>query len=155
MKTIILTDTGNNRVIADSALGRNHHPWFLPDFGRDWTWHCAPALRISRLGKGVRPEFAGRYVEERTLAWIPEATENPAPDFMDGAVIFGDWIPVGPGGLTPEESDAIVKVARFSTIKQGDVIIIDSADSLRYPVNINEKIQVELEGRQVIEVSIK
>ncbi|MDE6262475.1 MAG: hypothetical protein K2M09_04125, partial [Muribaculaceae bacterium] len=87
--------------------------------------------------------------------WIPEATENPEPDFMDGAVIFGDWIPVGPGGLTPEESDAIVKVARFSTIKQGDVIIIDSADSLRYPVNINEKIQVELEGRQVIEVSIK
>ena len=155
MKTIIFTNTGNVRVIADSALGRNHHPWFLPDFGIDWTWHCAPALKISRLGKGVRPEFAGRYVEERTLAWIPHTPDNPAADFMDGALVLGEWIPVGTDGLSPDECEAVVAAARFSTIKQGDVLILDSEASGRTPINLNEKIHVELLDRQVIDLSIK
>lgn len=155
MKTIIFTDKGNIRVIADSAVGRNHHPWFLPEFGCNWTWHCAPALRMSRLGKGVRPEFASRYVEERTLAWIPQAADNPAADFMDGAVILGDWVPVEPEGLTAEECEAIVNVARFSTIKQGDVLVLDTEDFPRNPISINDKIKVELAGRPVIEFNIK
>lgn len=155
MKTIIFTNTGNIRVIADSALGRNHHPWFLPEFGRDWTWHCAPALRISRLGKGVRPEFAARYAEERTLAWIPQAADNPAADFMDGALVLGDWLPVGEEGLTPDECEAIVKVARFSTIKQGDVLVLDTASSDLNPLSINQKIEVELSGCPVVQLTIK
>ena len=155
MKTIIFTDNGPVRVIADSALGRNCHPWFLPDFGHDWTWHCAPALRISRLGKGVRPEFASRYVEERTLAWIPQAQDNPAADFMDGAVVLGDWVPIGERGLTSDECDAIVYAARFSTIKQGDVLILDSDSALRQILNINEKILLELDGCNVVDLRIK
>lgn len=155
MKTIIFTNTGDIRVIADSALGRNHHPWFLPDFGRDWTWHCAPALRVSRLGKGVHREFARRYVEERTLAWIPVAEDNPAADFMDGAIVLGEWLPVGSEGLTPEECDAVVSAARFSTIKQGDVLVLDPVGSRRNPISLNEKIHVELDGRPVIEFPIK
>lgn len=155
MKTIIFIDNGPIRVIADSALGRNCHPWFLPDFGHDWTWHSAPALRISRLGKGVRPEFADRYVEERTLAWIPQAKNNPAADFMDGALVLGDWIPVSDRGLTADEREAIVSAARFSTIKQGDVLILDSDAASCQPININEKILLELNGCNVVDLRIK
>lgn len=154
MKTIIFSPSGSVRVIADSAIGRNRQPWFLPDFGHDWVWHSAPALRISRLGKSVRSEFADRYVEDRSLAWIPESADNPAADFMDGALVVGDWIPLGAEGLSPREREAIVNVSRYSTLKQGDILILDSqCETL--PIEINDKIKLDLDGETVLEVNVK
>ena len=157
MKTLIFQPGGNVRVLADSAVGRNRQPWFLPEFGSDWKWHTASALRISRLGKGIRPEFADRYAADRSLAWIPEADANPAAEFMDGAVIIGDWMPIGPAGLTGRERDAIATAARFATLKQGDVIILeeDNAD-ICIPIRINDRIHIEsADGHVVLEFNIK
>lgn len=152
MKVLLYKTDGSIRVLADSAMGRNRQPWFLPDFGENWAWRVADAVRISRLGKGIRPEFAERYVEERTLVWLPEAEGNPAADFMDGAAVMGDWVPVG--SLTERERDSIVNASKFSTLKQGDILIQEPAADC-HPIKINDKIHIELAGKPVIEFNIK
>lgn len=155
MKTLIFQTDGSIRVLADSALGRNRQPWFIPEFGGNWRWFTAPAVRISRLGKGIRPEFADRYVTERTLMWIPEADGNPASGFMDGAAVAGDWSPVGDAGLTESERQAVAAAARYCTLKQGDIIVTETADAPRTPLKINDKIQIDFGGKTILEFNIK
>ena len=155
MKTLIFRQDGRVRVLADSAMGRNRQPWFVPEFGSGWRWHVAPAVRISRLGKGIRPEFADRYAGERTLVWLPEADGNPAAELMDGAAIAGDWLPIGDGGITAAEREAIATAARYATLKQGDIIVIDTEPVDAVPLHLNDKIHVEFEGQTVIEFNIK
>lgn len=156
MKTLIFKPDGSVRVLADSAIGRNRQPWFLPEFGSDWNWHTAPALRISRLGKGIRPEFADRYADERTLVWLPEASGNPAAEFMDGAAIVGDWLPVGDAGLSERERRAISVAAKFATLKQGDVIVVEEEDPVRTPIKINDRIHIDSPGgKPLLEFNIK
>ncbi len=154
MKTLIFKPDGSVRVLADSAVGRNRQPWFLPDFGSDWTFHSAPALRISRLGKAIRREFAHRYVEERSLVWIPLAADNPAADYMDGAIVVGDWRPLDPEGLSDAERDAIVRASKYATLKQGDIIVLD-CDGDFEPIRINTKVTLELSGTTVLDINIK
>ena len=154
MKTLIFRPDGSIRVLADSAVGRNRQPWFLPEFGSEWTAHLAPAIRISRLGKGIHPDFADRYVEERTLAWIPQAADNPFADFMDGAVVIGEWQPVGPEGISEAERDAIVRAASCATLKQGDILILDPCEGAS-SISINSKVSVELDGAKVLEFNVK
>lgn len=154
MKTLIFSRDGSIRVLADSAVGRNRQPWFLPDFGSDWVAHISPSIRISRLGKGIRYEFADRYVEERSFAWIPRAVDNPGADFMDGAIVMGEWMPLGDSGLSPEEREAIVRASTFATLKQGDIIILDD-DSNSYPIRINSKVLLEHKGMNVLEFNVK
>lgn len=48
-------------------MARNRQPWFVPDFGDNWQWSVALAVRISRLGKCIQPKFASRYYDARTL----------------------------------------------------------------------------------------
>lgn len=155
MKTLIFKTDGSVRVLADSAVGRNRQPWFLPEFGADWKWHTAPAVRISRLGKGIRPEFAPRYADERTVVWLPEASGNPAAEFMDGALVVGDWLPVADGGLSERECRAISTAAKFATLKQGDIIVIEPDDYQPVPIKINDKIHIESNGATILEFNIK
>ncbi len=155
MKTLIFDMDGSVRVLADSALGRNRQPWFIPEFGKDWRWHVAPAVRISRLGKGIRREFADRYACERTLVWIPEAEDNLAAGFMDGAAVAGDWIAIGPEGLTDAERQAISAAARYATLKQGDIIVTETEPAPRTPLKINDKIHIDFGGKTILEFNIK
>lgn len=155
MKTLIFHTDGSVRVLADSAIGRNRQPWFLPEFGRNWRWYVAPAVRISRLGKGIRPEFADRYAGERTLIWLPEADGNTASGFMDGAAVAGDWIAVGEKGLSDAERQAIAAAARYCTLKQGDIIVTETEQALRTPLKINDKIQIDFGGKTILEFNIK
>lgn len=155
MKTLIFNTDGAIRVIADSALGRNRQPWFIPEFGENWRWYVAPAVRISRLGKGIRPEFADRYVSERTLIWITEADDNAASGFMDGAAVAGDWVSVGENGLSDTERHAVSSVSRYCTLKQGDIIVTETERAPRTPLKINDKIQIDFGGKIILEFNIK
>lgn len=156
MKTLIFRQNGRVRVLADSAMGRNRQPWFVPEFGSGWRWHVAPAVRISRLGKGIRPEFADRYVSERTLVWLPESEdEHVASEFMDGAAIAGDWLPIGEAGVTEAEREAIATAARYATLKQGDIIVLDTEPIASSPLHLNDRIHVEFEGHTILEFNIK
>ena len=51
-------------TLGDNALLRNNEDFYLPAFASRWS--CVPQLvvRVCKLGKGISPRFAFRYVEE-------------------------------------------------------------------------------------------
>lgn len=151
MKLLLETDN-SLRVIADSAIGRNNQPWFLPDCGTNWRWRLAQAFRIAKLGKNVAPKFAPRYFDATTLLWVPEADNCDCLDFMDGAVVCGNWLPIS----TPSEhaGKLLSRVSDFSTMKTGDII----AYFLPYspePIEINQHISQSIDNIEVLNFNIK
>lgn len=51
----------------DSALLKNNKPFFLPDFSKMIHYEAELVLKIGKLGKGIEPEFALRYIDEITV----------------------------------------------------------------------------------------
>ena len=47
----------------DSALLRNKHPFFYPDFTKDLRANISLILRLGRLGRSIHERFALRYIE--------------------------------------------------------------------------------------------
>lgn len=103
------------QLIADSAIGRNNHPVFLPDFitadPGAWVVEVMPAVQIGRLGKFIRPKFAARHISALLLAgWVrPAAAESVAPITLlfDGALTRGVEWPVDEGTVaTPIQIEA-------------------------------------------------
>lgn len=124
MKLLLSDFLGRIHVIPDSAIGRDSQPWFLPDFGTDWRGYEAVAVRISRLGKGIAPKFADRYVDAITTLWVAEADNVAAIDFMDGRVVTGKWLPLEPDANISQHLAMIVEVSKYATLKNGDIIAI-------------------------------
>ncbi|MDE5814172.1 MAG: fumarylacetoacetate hydrolase family protein [Muribaculaceae bacterium] len=50
-------------LITPSAILQGGNPYFVPDFASRFEACPAMAIRIGKLGKGVAPRFAYRYVE--------------------------------------------------------------------------------------------
>jgi len=48
----------------DSALLMRNHPFFYPDFSREIHYETEIVLKISKLGKRIQKQFAGRYYDE-------------------------------------------------------------------------------------------
>lgn len=83
-------------LIADSAINRNRHPVFIPDFAAEgWILDILPAIRISRLGKFIAPRFADRYIDALTLCALLRPRVNDAtpssPGFFDCALTIGEF----------------------------------------------------------------
>jgi len=51
----------------DSSILKNNKPFFLPDFSKMIQYEVEVVLKISKLGKGIDPEFAYRYFDEVSL----------------------------------------------------------------------------------------
>jgi len=49
----------------ETALLRTGHPFFIPPFSNEIHYETEVVLRICRVGKGISPEFALRYVDKR------------------------------------------------------------------------------------------
>lgn len=47
----------------DSALLRNNFPFFIPEFSQEIHYETELVLRIGKLGKTIRPEFAHTYYD--------------------------------------------------------------------------------------------
>lgn len=152
MKLLLKDESGAFRVIADSAIGRTAQPWFMPDFGCNWRWRKAIAHRVCKLGKGVSAGFAGRYFDAVTLLWVPEADDNSAADYMDGAVVCGNWIETS--DFDPEVVDALIEVSKTSTVKNGDIIARMLPDEAE-PVMINSHVALRIGEREVLGFNIK
>jgi len=98
----------------DSALLKNNKPWFLPDFSSVIHYEVEVVVKISRLGKGITPEFAPRYYDEVT-AGIDITARDLQDKFskrglpwelskcFDGAAPIGKFVPAtdfkDPGNL--------------------------------------------------------
>lgn len=48
----------------DTALLRNNAPFFVPDFSQEVHHEIEIVLKINKLGKHIRPEFAASYFDE-------------------------------------------------------------------------------------------
>lgn len=122
---------------CDSCLLNNRKPFFIPDWSQDVLLRDCLVIRISRLGKCIRPKFAERYYD--AIAWGIDACANdwlltnPARACaFDGSLIVGNWI-------SPQEAmqdipiepiltiaDAIAQASEIVTLRQGDFIFVDS-----------------------------
>lgn len=116
-------------MIPDSAIGRDSQPWFLPDFGSNWRGYEAVGLRISRLGKGIMPKFAERYVDAVTTMWVAEADDCMALDFMDGRVVTGKWKPYETSSCYDSLFKLLVDASKYATLKNGDIIAVVKPES--------------------------
>lgn len=89
-------------LIPDSAIVKDGKPFFIPGMVPDsqWVYWIGVAFRSARLGKGIQPEFAMRYVDAATLCVMPRPVSdgNRHADVLDscfdGAAIIGSWIPL-------------------------------------------------------------
>ena len=90
---------------ADSALLKDHKPFFVPDFMGRVDYETELVVRICRLGKSVPQRFAHRYYDAVTVGIDFTARdmqhtlrEKGLPwDFckgFDGAATIGDWVDV-------------------------------------------------------------
>lgn len=149
---LILIDNDRIRIIADSAISRNGLPWFMPDAGHNWTWKTARAFRICKLGKNIAPKFANRYFDAETLLWLAHADDFDALDFMDGAVVCGNWMPLSDNASIPAE--LLARLSEYTTVKNGDIIAITSSDS-PLPISLNQHISIPLNNTEVLSFNIK
>lgn len=169
MKTLIFDSDGTlNRVVADSALAFNRRPWFVPDFGTGWSARLGFAVRISRLGKGVKERFASRYYDAYTVAMLPMCADPlPLLTYMDGAVVVGDWVAAEttPTAVTtPDASSAAPEQAAIdralavatetATLKTGDIIILPLALPEFTPV-CGSRVTASIDNRECLEFNIR
>lgn len=61
-------------TMQETSLVRSGNPFFVPDFDTEFRAYPSLCLRIGRLGKGIAPRFAGRYIESWTMAVAVVAT---------------------------------------------------------------------------------
>lgn len=117
-------------VMSPSAILQGGNPYFVPDF--DSLFEARPALtvRIGKLGKGIAPRFAHRYVDGVAPATMMIA-RNLLEDLRSAglpwskAVSYDRSLAVGPFSNLPfeEVSSAVVSLG----IEKGD-----GADSLKF-----------------------
>lgn len=50
-------------VMSPSAILQGGNPYFVPDFDSKFQARPALAIRIGKLGKGIAPRFAHRYID--------------------------------------------------------------------------------------------
>ena len=89
---------------ADSALLKDHKPFFIPDWSKQVDYETEIVIRICRLGKGIPERFAHRYYDAVTLGIDFTARDiqkemrakgMPWDLFkgFDGSAAIGEWIP--------------------------------------------------------------
>ena len=87
---------------ADSALLKDHKPFFLPDWSERVDYETELVVRICRLGKGIPARFAHRYYDAVTVGidftardLQQRAREKGLPwticKGFDGSAVIGDW----------------------------------------------------------------
>lgn len=90
---------------ADSALLKDHKPFFVPDHLGQIDYEAELVVRISRLGKTIPQRFAPRYYDAVTLGidftarqLQQQLRKEGLPWDMckgfDGAAAIGEWVPI-------------------------------------------------------------
>ena len=88
---------------ADSALLKDHKPFFIPDWSSQVDYETELVVRICRLGKGIPERFAHRYYDAVTVGidftardLQRQAREKGNPwdicKGFDGSAVIGQWV---------------------------------------------------------------
>ena len=89
----------------DSALLKDHKPFFIPDWSQQVDYETELVVRICRLGKGIPKRFAHRYYDAVTLGidftardvqkrMRPQGLPWLLSKGFDGSAAIGDWVEV-------------------------------------------------------------
>ena len=138
------------RLYADSAIGRDVMPLFIPDIPGGWHARICVAVHVCRLGKDISPKFAMRYVDAISLValLLPDVDESSwdrsgTLALLDSAVTTGRWHECDVASLSDIEVEVasqhrtipaaaldiatrVHEVSRMTTLRIGDMLIIDS-----------------------------
>lgn len=138
-------DDSRVTIIPDSAVTLPGRPIVMPDVGCTLLLRPLTAYRIGRLGKGIAPKYAPRYIDAVTCAAVlaaPPGELSPLELTMlaatDNYLTVGDWTatdsPCSPHTLYIEPSieattagditEAIATASRSATLKTGDIILL-------------------------------
>jgi len=90
---------------ADSALLKDHKPFFIPDWSLRVDYETEIVVRICRLGKSIPERFAHRYYDAVTVGidFTARDIQKPMRDKglpwdlfkgFDGSAAIGEWIAV-------------------------------------------------------------
>ena len=104
----IMSPDGGDPVIftkVDSALLKDHKPFFVPDDMGRIDCEASLVVRICRLGKAIPERFAHRYYDAVTVGvdftageMLEEARRQGLPWTLckgfDGSAVIGDWVPL-------------------------------------------------------------
>ena len=88
---------------ADSALLKDHKPFFIPDWSDRVDYETEVVVRICRLGKGIPERFAHRYYDAVTVGidftardMQRKAQQQGLPwticKGFDGSAVIGEWV---------------------------------------------------------------
>ena len=88
---------------ADSALLKDHKPFFIPDWSNRVDYETEIVVRICRLGKSIPEKFAHRYYDAVTGGidctardWQQRLRSEGKPwelcKGFDGSAVIGDWV---------------------------------------------------------------
>lgn len=87
----------------DSALLKDHKPFFIPDWSEQVDYETELVVRICRLGKCIPQRFAHRYYDALTVGIdftardLQRAARQQGNPWtlckgFDGAAVIGDWV---------------------------------------------------------------
>ncbi len=62
-------------LISQAAILQGGNPFFVPDFASKFEARKALAIKIGRLGKGIAPRFAHRYIDSAAPAVLFVASD--------------------------------------------------------------------------------
>ena len=159
---------------ADSALLKDHKPFFIPDWSEQVDYETELVVRICRLGKSIPERFAHRYYDAVTVGidftardWQREARKEGHPweicKGFDGSAVIGEWVPkekfldvqalhfhLDINGTTVQEG----YISQFFTLKTGDLLYTGTPVGVG-PVHVNDHLEGWLEERKVLEFNCK
>ena len=92
-------------TLPDTALIKDHKPFFIPDFACPCSFQMHLVVRICRLGRSISKRFASRYYDAVSVGVtftadniLKEVQENGLPwelaKGFDGAAALGEFIPL-------------------------------------------------------------
>ena len=113
-------------LISPSAILQGGNPYFVPDFDSRFLATVALAVRIGKLGKGIAPRFAHRYVDAVAPALLFIASGKLARLREQGL----PWTPA----MSYDRSIAVGKFTSmaFDRINQCDCdVLLESEDAVR------------------------
>ena len=130
---------------ADSALLKDHKPFFIPDWSEQVDYETELVVRICRLGKSIPERFAHR----------------PKEKFLDIQALHfhldinGQTVQEGCSSDMLYKIDELVSyISQFFTLKTGDLLYTGTPVGVG-PVKIGDHLEGWLEDRKVLEFNAR
>ncbi len=123
---------------ADSALLKDHKPFFLPDFMGRIDYEAELVVRICRLGKSIPERFAHRYYDAVTVGidftardLQVKARQEGLPwticKGFDGSACIGEWV--------EKEKFLNVQALSFRLDKNGETVQEGLTSNMLYTID--------------------